>query len=95
MTTFLEARFVRVMKVSLSTGGDLMSGLLEYSLSAASWMASSTGTLVYGAVTSNEIRTSSGSSCVALAASDTRFVELLILASGRTEIHYSTWEARL
>ena len=67
-----------------------MSGLPEYSLAAASWMASSTSTLMLRAVTSNEVRTSPGSSCVALAALVTRFVELLNLASGRMEIHSST-----
>ena len=59
ITTLVVANSARIIKVSLSTGG--MANFPEYSFSAASKIASLTGTLVYRDVTSKEITTSSWS----------------------------------
>ena len=73
---FVQDIVARVINVSLSAEGACTSP--EYNLSAASCMASLTGTFVYSDVTSNEMITSSDSTVVLFKLLTVFCVELFI-----------------
>ena len=76
---FVQDIVASVINVSLSTEGVCTSP--EYNLSAASCMASLTGTFVYSDATSNETITSSGYRVVLFKLSTVFCVELFIFDS--------------
>ena len=91
--TFVQDIAARVINVSLSTEGACTSP--EYNLSAASHMASLTGTFVYSNITSNEMITSSDSKVILFKLSIVFCVELFIFDSGTTDNHYVAFWAIL
>ena len=86
---FVQDIVARVINVSLSTEGAYISP--EYNLSAASCMASLTGTFVYSDVTSNKMITSSDSRVILFKLSTVFWLKLFIFYSGTTDNHSVTF----